>query len=283
MAKITAAFQGERGAFSEDAAARVLAGEIDPAPRSTFEDMFAAVATGAADCALAPIENTLAGSIMKNYDLLVEHELVIVGEVVLRVVHNLIARPGAKLDEIKRIYSHPIALAQCERFLAARRHVEVVPAQDTAGSVKMIMAGGRSDEAAVAGRSAAATYGAEILVEGIESNAQNFTRFFVVARPDRAAAVPLRADVSKRKTSIVFRLPNKPGGLYRSLAGFAEENVDLTFIASRPIEGRPWEYSFYADFLGHRDDPPVHRALARLLAIAESLRILGSYPKAADS
>jgi prephenate dehydratase len=277
---IKAAFQGERGAFSEEAARRLLGAEVEVVPLRTFEEMFEAVASGTASCALAPIENTLAGAVIPNYDLLLAHDLTIVGEVVLRIVHNLIAPRGVTLDRIKRVYSHPVALAQCERFFAAHPGFEVVAAYDTAGSVKMVVESGRQDEAAIAGRAAAEVYGADILHAGVESNAQNFTRFFLLVRPDRAGDVVPRAAGGQRKTSIVFRIANRPGALYRSLAVFASEAIDLTKIESRPIEGRPWEYSFYLDFLGDRADPPIQRALAHLAAQAENLRILGSYPRA---
>jgi prephenate dehydratase len=279
-AGLTVAFQGERGAFSEEAAARMLGARIAPSPQRTFEDMFQAVADGRAACALAPIENTLAGSIIKTYDLLVQHDLTIVGETVLRVVHNLIAPPGVTLGDVRRIYSHEVALAQCTRFLAALPDVQVIPAYDTAGSVKMIIAGGRRDEAAIASGTAAKIYDAAILAPGIESDPQNFTRFFLLARPDRAEAIRPRDDGRPRKTSIVFRVGHKPGALYRSLAAFADENIDLTKIESRPIVGRPWEYSFYLDFLGAPDDAGVARALSHLRGAAESIRLLGSYAKA---
>jgi prephenate dehydratase len=274
------AFQGERGAFSEEAARRTFGRGVVTLPQRSFDDMFAAVLSGAADCAMVPIENTLAGSVLRNYDLLLEHDLTIVGEVLLRVVQNLIALPGVTLAEVKRVYSHPVALAQCERFLAAHPHLEVVSAYDTAGAVKMVVDRGRRDEAAIAGAPAAEAYGARILVGGIESNTQNFTRFFVLARPDHAAALPVTAEPGReRKTSVVFHLDKRPGTLYRSLAGFAEADIDLTKIESRPIAGRPWEYSFYVDFIGDRTDPPVERALAHLAAHTENLRILGSYAK----
>ena len=277
---LKAAFQGERGAFSEEAARRILGREVEVLARPTFDEMFQSVVSGTADCAMAPIENTLAGSVIRNYDLLLEFDLTIVGEVVLRVVHNLIAPPGVGLAEVKKIYSHPVALAQCGRFFAAHPQYEVIPAYDTAGSVKMIMESGKRDEAAIAGASAAEAYGAHILEAGIESNAQNFTRFFLLVRPDRTSEIVPLTGGPERKTSIVFRIGNRPGALYRSLAAFAQQNIDLTKIESRPIEGRPWEYSFYLDFIGDRTAPPVQQALAHMAASAENLRILGSYPKA---
>ena len=276
---IKVAYQGERGAFSEEAARRILGREVEALARHSFDEMFQAVISGPADCAMAPIENTLAGSVIRNYDLLLEYDLTIVGEVVMRVVHNLIAPPGVAVGDVRRVYSHPVALAQCERFFAAHPQFEVVPAYDTAGSVKMIMESGKRDEAAIAGLSAADAYGADILEAGIESNAQNFTRFFLLVRPDRAPGIVPLTGGPERKTSIVFRIGNRPGALYRSLAAFAEQNIDLTKIESRPIEGRPWEYSFYLDFIGDRASPPVQQALAHLAGHAENLRILGSYPK----
>jgi prephenate dehydratase len=277
---LRAAFQGERGAFSEEAVWRLLGKDVEALPHRSFAEMFEAVASGATDCALAPIENTLAGSVIANYDLLLDYDLTIVGEVVLRIVHNLIAPRGVRIEQIKRVYSHPVALAQCQRFFDAHPAFEVLPAYDTAGSVKMIVEAGSRDEAAIAGRAAAEAYGAEILTAGIESNAQNFTRFFLLVRPDRAGAITPRSTTGERKTSIVFRIGNRPGALYRSLATFADEKIDLTKIESRPIEGRPWEYSFYLDFLGDRAHAPVQRALAHLAGHAENLRILGSYPRA---
>jgi prephenate dehydratase len=280
--QLRAAFQGERGAFSEAAARQLLGRDVDAVARRSFDEMFQAVISGEVDCAMAPIENTLAGSVIRNYDLLLECDLTIVGEVVLKVVHNLIAPPGVTTADVKRVYSHPVALAQCERFFGANPQFEVVPAYDTAGAVKMIMESGKRDEAAIAGASAAEAYGAEILAAGIESNSLNFTRFFLLVRPDRAGSIVPRTGGPERKTSIVFRIGNRPGALYRSLAAFAEQNIDLTKLESRPIEGRPWEYSFYVDFIGDRASPPVQQALAHLAAHAENLRILGSYPRAAD-
>jgi prephenate dehydratase len=280
--KAKVAFQGERGAFSEDAARQLLGAGVETIPCRTFEEMFEAVSTGAADAAAAPIENSLAGSVHKNYDLLMEHDLTITGETNLRIVHHLIAPPGVKLSDVRRIHSHPVALAQCERFLRANPQIEVAPAYDTAGSVKMIVENNSSVDAAIAGATAAAVYGAEIIAESIEDNSQNFTRFLLLARPDRAVRIKTNTNEGPRKTSIVFRVANKPGGLFRSLAAFALRDIDLTKIESRPIEGRPWEYSFYLDLIGDQHDPHVERALANLAELAESVRVLGSYWKSED-
>ena len=274
---LTVAFQGERGAFSEDAARKLLGAGIKTLACRTFEEMFDAVSSGVGDAAAAPIENSLAGSVHKNYDLLMEHDLTITGETNLRIVHHLIAPRGVALSDVRRVHSHPVALAQCEKFLRTNPQIEVAPAYDTAGSVKMIVESGSKVEAAIAGATAAAIYGAEIIAEGIEDNAKNFTRFLLLARPDRADSIKTSSNQEQRKTSIVFRVANKPGGLFRSLAAFALRDIDLTKIESRPIEGRPWEYSFYLDLIGDPHEPHVERALANLSELAESVRVLGSY------
>jgi prephenate dehydratase len=276
--RIRVAYQGERGAFSEDAARKLLGSEIETLPNRTFDAMFEAVSSGVASRAVAPIENSLAGSVHKNYDLLVQHDLTIIGETNIRIVHNLIAPRGVTLREIRRVYSHPVALAQCERFLRANPGIEVEPAYDTAGSVKMVVENNRRDEAAIAGRTAAAVYGAEIIAESIEDNAENFTRFLLLARAGDALSGETTRGEEAHKTSIVFRVANRPGALFRSLAAFALRDIDLTKIESRPIEGRPWEYSFYLDLMGDARDPKVERALAHLSEMTESIRVLGSYP-----
>lgn len=277
--KLKVAFQGERGAFSEDAARNMLGSDILTMPCRTFEEMFEAASTGAADAAAVPIENSLAGSVHKNYDLLMEHDLSIIGETNLRIVHHLIALRGVAFSDVRRVHSHPVALAQCERFLRANPQIEVAPAYDTAGSVMMIVESGSRSDAAIAGATAAAVYDAAIIAEGIEDNAQNFTRFLLLTRTDRADSIKTATSANDRKTTIVFRVGNKPGALFRSLAVFALRDIDLTKIESRPIEGRPWEYSFYLDLMGDQRDSRVERALANLSELAESVRVLGSYPK----
>jgi len=274
---IKVAFQGERGAFSEDAARQLLGSDAQTVPCRTFEEMFDSVTSGVAQAAVAPIENSLAGSVHKNYDLLMAHDLTIIGETNVRIVLNLIARRGVTLENIRRVHSHPVALAQCEKFLRPHRNIEVAPAYDTAGSVKMVIESDSKEDAAIAGATAASVYGAEIIAKGIEDNAQNFTRFLLLTLADTAASIETISGKTQRKTSIVFRVANKPGGLFRSLAAFALRDIDLAKIESRPIEGRPWEYSFYLDFFGDRDDPPVQRALSNLSELAESVRVLGSY------
>jgi len=277
---VRVAFQGEHGAFSEDAVRLLLGPRPETVPCRNFEDLFDAVADEIADCAMVPIENSLAGSVHKNYDLLLDHDLTIIAAATLRIVHSLIAATGVSREEIRRVYSHPVALAQCERFLRTNSNIEATAAYDTAGSVKMVVENGRRDEAAIAGSSAAVFYGARVLIEGIEDNPKNFTRFILLADPDRReslAALLNPNESGKQKTSLVFRIGNRPGSLFRALGVFALRDVDLLKIESRPIEGRPWEYSFYLDVAGDSAEPAVDRALGHLAEMAESIRVLGSY------
>jgi prephenate dehydratase len=275
------AFQGERGAFSEDAARQLLGANVETLACRSFDEMFGAVAAGQADCAVAPIENSLAGSVHKNYDLLMEHHLTIIGETNVRIAHNLIALPGVSLSEIREAHSHPVALAQCEKFFRNHPQIEARPAYDTAGSVKTIIENEDRGAAAIAGATAARIYGAQIVAANIEDNPQNFTRFLLLARPDRVASIQ-PAGSSERKTSIVFRVANQPGSLFRALAVFSLRDIDMTKIESRPIEGRPWEYSFYLDVAGDQHEPKLQRALAHLGEMTESIRVLGSYPRAKE-
>jgi prephenate dehydratase len=276
MQQLRVAYQGEPGAFSETAAQRLLGPEIEGVPRPSFEAMFASLGNGDADCCIAPIENSLAGSIHRNYDLLVQHELHIAAETHLRVVHNLIAPRETPVAELRRVYSHPVALAQCTRFLAAHPHIEPIPVHDTAGGVRMVLERGRSDEAGIASDLAATIYAGQILARGIEDNAQNYTRFFLLTSPDRSIVT---TETPRRwKTSIVFRIDNRPGALFRALGAFALLEVDLSKIESRPIEGSPFEYSFYLDVIGRASDDAVARGLSNLGQMAQSVRVLGTYP-----
>ncbi|MGE0130634.1 MAG: prephenate dehydratase [Blastocatellales bacterium] len=270
------AFQGELGAFSGDAARKLLGPAVELLPCESFEKMFAAVESGTSDYCLAPIENSLFGSVHQNYDLLLKHKLRIVGETSLRIVHNLIAAPGTKVEDVRRVYSHPVALGQCLRFLAGRPEIKPIAAYDTAGSVKMIMESREDGAAAIASAAAAEVYGAQILVPGIEDDRANFTRFLLLAREDRCAETPVGAD----KTSIVFSLENRTGSLYRAMAVFALRDIDLMKIESRPLIGRPWEYSFYLDFIGNTEEPRVRNALAHLGEFATSIKVLGCYKQA---
>jgi len=268
------AFQGERGAFSEEAAVKLLGEDITLVPRPTFEAAFSAIRDGVADYVLAPIENSLAGSIHRSYDLLVESGLSIVAEVIIPIVHNLIAVPGTKFEEIAVAESHPVALAQCERFFSAHPRLRRIATEDTAGSVRDVLRAADRTRAAIAGRRAAAIYGGVILREHLEDNPENYTRFLLLAA---SPAVPQNAD----KLSLVFGLPNKPGALYHALEPFARRNLNLLKIESRPVHGRPWQWRFYLDLQASSRDPEVAAALAELEERVVELRILGSYPAAA--
>ena len=280
--KICVAFQGEPGAFSSEAARQLLGEKIQLLPCETFDKMFAAVEEHDADYCLAPLENSLFGSVYQNYDLLLKHDFQIVGETTLRIVHNLIAAPETKLEDIKAIYSHPVALGQCRNFLAAHPTMKPIVASDTAGSVKMIMETREAGAAAIASSLAAVVYDAKILMSGIEDDPQNFTRFSLLARADEAAS-HLLPEIEHAKTSIVFSLENKTGSLYRAMAVFALREIDLTKIESRPMIGRPWEYSFYLDFNGHTSEKRVQNALAHLSEFAPLVKILGCYKAASMS
>ncbi|HKG20574.1 MAG TPA: prephenate dehydratase [Blastocatellia bacterium] len=277
---VKAAYQGEPGAFSDMAARAMLGPQASPTAYRTFEDVFRAVSEEEAACAVVPIENSLAGSVLKNYDLLIEHDLTILGEIHLKIIHNLIAPRGVKLSDVRTVYSHPVALAQCERFLRANPRISIKEAYDTAGSVKMVVENGRGDEAAVASRSAAEIYDARIIVEGIEDNPRNYTRFLLLALPNHPLEIPESGKPVARKTSLVFSFKNRAGALFRALAAFALRDIDLTKIESRPIEGRPWEYMFYLDLVGDSQGPNVRRALDHLAEMAENIRVLGCYPSA---
>lgn len=274
--KSRVAYQGEPGAFSENAARRLLGNTIAGVPCRTFDAMFAAVRDGSADCCVAPIENSLAGSIHRNYDLLVDSGLTIRGETNLRIVHSLIVRPDMTLADVRRVYSHPVALAQCTRFLAAHPGIEAEAVHDTAGAVRLVVERGRGDEAAIASADAAAIYGATVVVSGIEDHPQNFTRFLLLAASEQQLESQETGD--RWKTSIVFRIPNRPGGLFRALGAFAIHDIDLAKIESRPVEGRPWEYAFHLDLIGRKDDARVAQALDNLRSMAEMVTVFGSYP-----
>jgi len=242
-----------------------------------FEDVFQALADKKVDAAVLPIENTLHGSVHENYDHLLKFQLPIVGETSVRIVHNLIALPGVSFRQIKKVYSHPVALAQCLDFFAGNPELQRVPFYDTAGSVKMLAEQKLEDAAAIASAVAAENYGARILRRSIEDDRQNFTRFFLLRRPGDVRARALRQDKQSYKTSVVFTTRNIPGALFRSLSAFALRDLNLTKIESRPLRGKPWEYLFYLDFLGHVEDPNVHNAINHLQELADMLRILGCY------
>lgn len=264
------AFQGTTGAYSQAAAERAWPGS-ETVPLERFEDVFEAVQAGRASHGLLPIENSVGGSIHRNYDLLLEHDLPIVAETELAVVHNLVALPGTTLDEVTRVLSHPQALAQCEDYIKRLRGVEVLATYDTAGSARMIRDGAMRGTAAIASARAAQLFGLEILQAGIQDYADNITRFILVASTPDPLGPP-------SKTTLAFGLQNGPGALFKALSVFALRDIDLTKLESRPARGRPWEYFFYADLAVGRDDVRCGRAIVHLAEFARWVRTLGSYP-----
>src|SRR5262245_60189616 len=263
------AFQGEPGAYSEAAALR-FSPHAETVPCESFEQVFTAVVAGKATHGILPIENSIGGSIHRNYDLLLEHDLPVVAEVLLQVSHNLLAYPGSRLQDIKKVYSHPQGLAQCEGYLSTLRGVEIVATYDTAGSAKLIRDGQLREAAAIASARAAEVFGLEILESGIQDFKENITRFILISK---TSSDPDKAD----KTMIVFTLPNTPGALFKALSVFALRDIDLTKLESRPIRGRAFEYLFYADIAVPRQDLQCTRALVHLAEFARSMRTLGSY------
>jgi prephenate dehydratase len=270
------AFQGERGAFSEEAAVRLLGDKIELVPRPTFEALFSAVSEGAADCALAPIENSLAGSIHRSFDLLLESQLQITAEVIIPIIHNLIGPAGASLDRITTVESHPVALAQCEDFFRAHPHMKRIATEDTAGSVREVVRQGDPCRAAIAGKLAAEIYGGKILREHLEDHRENYTRFILLVR---SPELSVRAD----KLSLVMQVAHLPGALHRALGVFARRGTNLLKIESRPIPGRPWQYRFYLDLEASLRDPGTRAALDELKECTDRIRILGCYPAHHDS
>ncbi len=265
------AFQGEPGSFSQHAANKIFGARIEPLFCLSFEDVFLSVARKRAECGVIPIENTLAGSIHQNFDLLAHHSLEVVAETSLRVEHNLITHPGTGFRQIRQIYSHPAAMEQCKRLLRRLKKVERISFYDTAGSVKFIRDQGLRNAAAIASEDAAHIYGMSILRRGIEDDPENFTRFLALARRRRFPP-------GGGKTSIVFGLRNEPGVLFKALSVFALRNIDLTKIESRPIRGKRWEYLFYLDLQSDQRTRECVNALRHLRELAPYLKVLGSYP-----
>ncbi|PYT94291.1 MAG: prephenate dehydratase [Acidobacteria bacterium] len=270
------AFQGEPGAFSEAAAIQLLSESITTVPRATFETVFRSIEEGAANAILAPVENSLAGSVVRVFDLLLESRLAIVAETILPIEMQLIALPGASLNDIRSVASHPMALAQCERFFAAHPHWKRVPAEDTAGSVREVMTAKDTSRAAIAGRRAAEHYHGVILAESIQDNAENFTRFVLLV-PGKEAPAWLTNEA--RKTSLAMRLAHRPGALLASLEPFAKHDVNLLKIESRPIHGHPWEYQFFID-VEAEDAANLDHALTEVRKATSELRVLGRYQAA---
>ena len=261
------AYQGEPGAYSE-AAARTYAGSgVETLPCKTFDDVFAAVAEQRATHGVLPLENSIGGTIHRNYDLLVEHDLHITGEIELDVVHCLQALPGTLLADVKVVYSHPQALAQCEKYLKGLG-VTVEAIYDTAGGAKLVAEQKLAGAAALASRRAAEVFGLNILQEAVQDYEFNITRFAIIGGQPNPDA---------NKTTIVFALPSTPGALFKALSVFALRDINLTKLESRPMRGRPWEYLFYVEIEARRDDLTCARAFTHLAEFAKWTRILGTY------
>lgn len=270
-AAIRVAIQGEAGSFSHEAARRLLPGaQIVPCARSA--EVFKRLESGSVGAAVIPIENSLAGSVTEHFDLLLAHRVFIERELRLRIVHNLIALPGVKRADLRRAYSHPVALEQCRDFFARNPKIQPTPFYDTAGSVKHVIESGLRDAAGIASAQSAKVYKGHILAAGIEDDKQNFTRFFLVRRSRHILP-------GANKTSIAFSVKNIAGALFKALAVFALRDISLTKIESRPRRGRPWEYVFYADFL-RGDDEAARNALHHLGEVADLVKVLGIYPAA---
>jgi prephenate dehydratase len=283
LGRLTIGFQGEHGAYSEEAIYKQFGREVKTVPTVSIHEVFNLTEVGAVDLGVVPVENSVEGSINETYDMLLSSNLKVVGEVVLRVVHCLIALRTAKLSGIKVVYSHPQALAQCRSFVTSLG-VEPIVTYDTAGSVKMIKEKRLEGAAAIAGERAAQIYGRKVLKKGIEDYSTNSTRFLIVAReggePERPKSPAARRGVSLgSKTSLIFAVPHTPGSLYNALEVFARAKINLTKIESRPTKERPWEYYFFVDFQGRRDDRKVVEVLSELAKKTAFLKVLGSYPR----
>jgi prephenate dehydratase len=274
---VKVAFQGEIGAYSEQAS-KLFFGEkeVDLVPCESFRDVFEAVKAGNVEYAVLPIENSLAGSIHENYDLMHEYKLHVQGEQILRVSHNLIGKPGSTLEDISEVYSHPQALSQCSSFFKKHPGIEKKPYYDTAGSVKMIASRSENNMGAIAARQAADDYGLTVLAESIENESSNYTRFLVLSMK-KLTDVEYNEGV-RYKTSIVYSLQSIPGALFKSLSVFALRDINLMKVESRPLIGTPWEYLFYVDFVGHIREESTRKALDHLMEITSVFNVFGSYP-----
>lgn len=266
------AFQGERGAYSESAVHAFFGLSVDIKPCKNLSDVFESAERGETEFGVVPIENSIEGSVTQTYDLFLTYNLKVCGETVVKIDHCLITNPNTKLDSIKVIYSHPQALAQCRNFLE-RLGCDLIPTYDTAGSVKMMQEEKLKDAGAIASERAAELYGMSILAKGIADNPNNYTRFFVLSKNDYPPT-------GRDKTSIIFSTKHIPGALYQALGEFAKRNINLAKVESRPTKQKPWEYNFYLDFEGHRQEERCQEALRELEKKTVFIRILGSYPRA---
>jgi prephenate dehydratase len=265
------AFQGERGAFSEIASKKFFTGNITTLPSFSFEDVFIKVKKGSAGFGVIPIENSLYGSVFESYDLLLKYSLTIIGELNLQINHHLLASNNYKLNQIKKVYSHPQALGQCSEFLKKLKNAKLVPTYDTAGSALISLKDKSVANAAIASSEAAGIYNLKILKSNIQNNRENFTRFLVISKSKNYK------HVVKPKTSICFELKSMPGALFKALSVFALREIDLLKIESRPIPHKPFQYIFYTDLLGSLEDEKVKKAINHLSEISISIKKFGTY------
>jgi len=268
------AFQGEIGAYSESAVYSFFGSSVEVKPCENLSEVFESVKRGEIPYGVVPIENSIEGSVNQTYDLFLEYDLKVCGEIVLRIVHCLIAHPGTKLNQIKTVYSHPQALAQCRKFLE-KLGCRLISTFDTAGSVKMIKEEGLKDAGAIASQRAAEIYGMKVLAKEIGDTPNNYTRFFVLSKQDSPPS-------GQDKTSIIFSVKSVPGALYHILEEFATRKINLTKIESRPTKRTPWEYNFYLDFEGHRNEEKCQEALKSIKDKILFVKILGSYKAAVE-
>ncbi len=272
---IKIAFQGVRGAYSEDASYAYFGKDVETVPCPSFADVFEKAEKDLVSHAVVPVENSYEGSVAQVNDLLLDNDLLISGEIVLRIRHCLLAVPGARIEDIKRVYSHPQALGQCRMFLQQYPQWQLISSYDTAGSAAMVKENSRKDEAAIASLRAAEVYGLEVLKEGIESDSQNYTRFFILEKHPKHSP-------DSNKTSMVFAAKNTPGSLYMCLKEFAERGINMTKLESRPRRNKPWMYVFYVDIDGNLEDPNIGAAIGSLLKTAAFVKVLGTYKKAEE-
>jgi prephenate dehydratase len=268
--KPVVAFQGVQGAYSEQALRQHFGDTVDVCPTPTLTELFEAIQSQSVQFAILPVENALAGAVQQAYELLMDSDLRIQAEVLLHVHHSLLAPKGTQISDIKRVRSHPQALAQCERYLK-RMNIQAVPSYDTAGSAKLVSENPEPETGAIASELAGELYGLDVLAREIEDVVFNYTRFFVLGYDDPEPG-------AYNKTSIVFATRNRPAALYECLGEFAVRGLNLTKIESRPRRNRPWEPVFYLDFEGHWQEPGCQAVLARLLQRASFVKMLGSYP-----
>ena len=274
MPPYDAAFQGSRGAYSEIASWELLGPEARLLPCPRLEEVFDAVVQKTAHYGVVPVENTLAGSVLLGVDLLIQHDLFVVGETVCRIEHAVIGVPGIRLEQVKQVLSHPVALAQCERFFRTHPEIQAVPEYDTAGAVEKVIKENRRDSAAIAGRRTAEIFGGVVLADKIQDYPDNYTRFLLVS-PERKTA----DEMARNKTTLIFKLANVPGALFRALRPFAERAIDLSKIESRPIKSSPFEYLFYLDLVSEPGKlGVVMEAIRELETVCAWLKVLGTYP-----